>query len=127
MNIFEQASKTRIRFKTTVGVLVTEDLWCLDLETLDTIAKSLNKSLKEEGEESFIKTKSIVSEIYQLKFDIVKHIIDVKLAEAEASKVASIKKLRREEILKLLEEKQVDALRNKSTEELLKELEDLGD
>ena len=42
-NLFEKASKMKLRFSTTKGVLSTEDLWDLSLESLDRIAKNLKR------------------------------------------------------------------------------------
>jgi len=102
-----------------------EDLWDLSLPSLDIIAKTLNKEVKEEGEESFIKTRTNANKTLELKFEIVKHIIKVKMEEAEAKKTAEEKKAKKELIMNLIAEKQVEGLKNKSVEELLKEVEAL--
>lgn len=78
--IFEKASRIKLVIKASNGVLKVEDLWDLSLEALDAIAKSLNKQIKDGTEESYIKAKTETNTLLQLRFDIVKHIIDVKLA-----------------------------------------------
>lgn len=62
----------------------------------------------------------------ELKFNIVKHIIDVKLQEQEERIVAAEKKAKRQKILDLMAKKQDAELESKSYEELAKELEALS-
>ncbi len=123
--MFEVASKLKLRFKTSIGSLSTEDLWDLTLPSLDALAKSLNKEVKEESEESFIKSKSKANEILELKFEIVKHVIKVKLEEAEAKKTLAEKKARKAYITEILNKKKDEALSSKSIEELEAELSNL--
>lgn len=121
--LFEKATRARLRFKVANGQVGTEDLWELPLERLDTLAKALNKEVKESAEESFIKTRSRASETLQLKFDVVKHVIDVKLAEKEAAKDAA-ERLQRKALLKeIIAKKELSGLEEKSIEDLKKELE----
>lgn len=122
---FEKASRLKLRFKVSQGIIATEDLWDLSLESLDTLAKSLNKSLKEANEESFIKTRTNSNTTLQLQFDIVKHVIDVKLAERDAAKTASEKRQKKQKLMELIESKENEVLGNKSVDELRKELEAL--
>ena len=76
--MFEKASRMKLRYQTNRGVISVEDLWDLSLESLDAIAISLNKKLKESQTESFIKTKTKDTTELELKFNIVKHNIDIK-------------------------------------------------
>lgn len=101
-----------------------DELWDLSLEQLDPIAINLNKRLKESQTESFIKTRT--KDTTELKFNIVKHIIDVKLQEQEERIVAAEKKAKRQKILDLMAKKQDAELESKSYEELAKELEALS-
>lgn len=73
---------------------------------------------------SFIKTRT--KDATELKFNIVKHIIDVKLQEQEERIVAAEKKAKRQKILDLMAKKQDAELESKSYEELAKELEALS-
>lgn len=118
MDIFERASRAKLRFSTSKGQLSTEDLWDLSLTSLDTIAKATNKRLKEEAEESFIETKTKESSENQLQLDILKHVISSKLTAQEAAKkradtmgqIARIKAIIVEKQDKSLTEKSVDDL-----------------
>lgn len=122
----EKASRVKLRYSTNRGVLSVEDLWDLSLEQLDPIAINLNKRLKESQTESFIKTRTKDTTELELKFNIVKHIIDVKLQEQEDRLLESEKKAKRQKILDLMAKKQDAELEGKSLEELAKELEALN-
>lgn len=117
MDIFEKASRIGLIIESQRGNLTVTDLWHLPLSQLDIIARSVNRRIKDSQEESFI-SETKVDPVIQLTFDIVKHIIDVKLAENKASIAAKAKNA---EILKLKE-----LIANKANEELSKaSLEDL--
>lgn len=118
--MFEKASRMKLRFNTQRGVLSVEDLWDLPLIQLDNIAIALNKKLQESKTESFIKTRTKDTTELELKFNIAKHIIDVKLQEQEDRLLES------EKILDLMAKKQDAELEGKSLEELAKELEALN-
>lgn len=122
--MFEKATRKKLRFNTANGLLSVEDLWDLPLTHLDKLAVSINKQIKEVGEESFISNKR-VPENLTLSFDIVKHVIEVKLAEAEAKKIASERKAKREKLLSIIEQKQNEADLTKSIDDLRKELAEL--
>lgn len=123
--LFEQACREKMRFSSSKGQLSIEDLWDLKLEDLDRLAKVLNKGLKESEEESFIKTRTKANKSMEMAFEIVKHIIKVKLDEAEEKKVRAERTAKRAQIAELIEKKQMQSLEGKSIEELMKELEAL--
>lgn len=125
MNFFERASRDKLRFETSKGYLSTEDLWDLSLQSLDNMAKAVNKKLKEAGEESFISEKSEENTELTLKLDILRHVITTKLAYQEASRKASETKAKISQIEGLIANKQVKDLEGKSTEELAAMLEQL--
>ena len=52
MNIFEQASRLKLTFSTNKGQLSVEHLWDLSLDSLDTLAKGVNRELKASEEEA---------------------------------------------------------------------------
>lgn len=124
--MFEKASRMKLRFNTQRGVLSVEDLWDLPLIQLDNITIALNKKLQESKTESFIKTRTKDTTELELKFNIAKHIIDVKLQEQEDRLLESEKKAKRQKILNLMAKKQDAELEGKSLEELAKELEALN-
>lgn len=120
--MFEKVSRMKLRFNTQRGVLSVEDLWDLPLIQLDNIAIALNKKLQESKTESFIKTRTKDTTELELKFNIAKHIIDVKLQEQEDRLLESEKKAKRQKILDLMAKKQDAELEGKSLEELAKEI-----
>lgn len=127
MNNFEKATRLRLRFETSRGNLNVEDLWRLSLAELDKLAIALNKQLKESSEESFIKAKSKDNKLLELRFDIVKHIIETLLSEDEEKKKAADKRAKREQLLELIAKKKNQELEGKSLEELEAELTKLED
>lgn len=132
MNIFEQASKSKLRFNSVRGLLSTENLWDVPLKSntgfdLDTLAKSANATIKASGEESFVAdTVSAANIEATLQLDILKHIISVKLAAAAAAKTASDRRAERDKLLGLLEKKQDAALEELSPEAIKARLAELG-
>ena len=90
--MFEKASRSKLRFSTSRGLLSAEDLWDLPLQALNTIAKAINKLVKSIGEDSFIEEKSSEDTVLDLQFELVKYIIKVKLNEKSSRVDAAIKK-----------------------------------
>lgn len=121
-NIFEKALRKNLRFSTTKGSLTTEDLWDLKLETLDTLAKGLKKTVDESGETSYIKKTSSTNETAKLAFEIVLYIIEVKMKEAEVATQAAEKRAKKAKLLELIDSKENEALGNKTIEELKADL-----
>lgn len=104
MGNFEKSSRLKLRFAVGKGNVGDEDLWDLPLTSkkivsLDDLYKSLNAELKESGEESIIVASTKTNERLKLKFDIVTHIIKVKLAEKEKRENAVAVKAHNEKIL----------------------------
>ncbi len=121
--MFEKASKLKLRFDTPKGNFAVEDLWDLPLtksvSSLDNIAKALNKAVKENGEEESFVTKTIRSNTkLNLKFEIVKHIIKVKLEEIDKAQKADETKVRKEQIMALIRDKKEGLDKEKSLEDL---------
>lgn len=129
--MFEKASRKKLRFETLKGNLTAEDLWDLPLLTrgnglsLDNIAKGLNKQIKEADEDSFVVEKSTANTTLELKFDIVKYIIKVKLEEKEIRENLLAKKAQKEKILSIISKKEDESLENTSLEDLKKMAESL--
>ncbi len=125
--MFESASKMKLRFETVNGNVTTEDLWDLPLTSaknasLDTLAKDLNRAIKDSDEQSFVTQPSAISTTQTLKFEIVKHVIAHKLAAAETKAQRAENKVEKEKILRViaakeaavLEDQDLDALRQRA-------------
>lgn len=124
-NLFIKASRLALRFKSSVGMITTEDLWNLPLTQLDVIAKTLNKEIKLAEEESFIKTRTKANDVLETAFEVVKYIIAIKLEEAEAKKTAVARKEQKAKIMEIIARKQDESLGSKSLEELTAMMEQL--
>jgi len=132
MSIFEKASRSKLRFASAKGGigLAVDDLWDLPLQSsrgyvnLDDIARALNRQLKAaDGDVSFVDPERKSDEKVQLAFDVVRHVINVKLAENAAHKEAHDKAAKKQRILEAIARLDDKALMEKPREELLKELE----
>ena len=129
-NLFEKASRMKLRFVTPNGSLVVEDLWDLPLTStthranLDDLAKDFNAQLKN-SEESFVLKPAKKDRAAQISFEIVKHIIAVKLAENQAAKDALERKAKKARIMEIIASKEDDTLAESSIEELKAQLKDL--
>ena len=132
MNMFEQATRLKLRFAVGTRVnLTVENLWDLPLtnvkgEDLDHIAIELQEKLST-NEKSFViqQSKTKETQVNQLKFDIVKHIIDVRLEE---QKVANLERQRAQEIATLKElqkQAKIRDLQNLSSEEIEERIKSL--
>jgi len=121
--MFEKASRLKLRFETNKGSISVEELWEMPLKgksgfSLDDVAKSLNKRIQDTQQESFVDQKNEGNKILELMFEIVKHIIKVKLSEQRDRELEHLKKSKIQELDLLIEEKQKEGLREKSIEEL---------
>lgn len=121
--MFEQASRLKVRFESPKGLLAVEDLWDLPLTSvrganLNDIAKGLNRELKNADDEDFVNRAAKTDTVLKLKFDIVKHVIDVRLAENLAARTEAERVERKARVLEIIAEKQDAALKDKSIEEL---------
>lgn len=124
--MFEKASRLKLRFDTNRGGLCVEDLWDLPLTStiagkvnLDAIAVGLFKRLQNDGAPlSFVETETKTDEETKLKFDIVRHIIEVKKTDNKAALDAKTKADQKQKILGILADKQDESLRGKSLDEL---------
>lgn len=125
--MFEKAARRKLRFETAKGLLSVEDLWDLPLTgkgvNLDAIAVALYAQLKNDLGVSFVNKTVSANDDVQLKFDIVKHIIDVRVEEANKATVARENAAKKQRILEILNQRQDDALRSASEDELRKMLE----
>lgn len=122
--MFETATRNKIRFPSSRGELSVEQLWDLsplskDGFNLDTIAKGINKTLKEMTEESFVITgRTPAHAKLELQLELVKYIIGVKLAEEALAKMRAENRVEREKLLRILAEKQDGHLSELSEKEL---------
>lgn len=132
-DIFEAASRKRIRFQSPNGLLTVEDLWRLPLKgnpsqaNLDDITKQVFDHLESLGTtRSFVDdvetTTSVDAENSQIAFDILKRVIEVKKAEAaELTRKRDQKELE-QRLLQIKHNRANASLENLSDEDLDKML-----
>lgn len=118
MNIYKSALTNKLRFKTPQGVVTTEDLFSLNLEQLDVVAKSINRELKAEEEESFIQKKTSKASKLQLALDVVKDVIETKISNLEAAEKRAATIELKDKARQILANKQLAAMESLSEEEL---------
>ena len=129
--MFKQASRLKLRFVTPKGGLSVEDLWDLPLTgkpgtaNLDDIAKELYKKHRDGDELSFVTTIRKSDTVTKLQFDIVKHIIEVRLAENAQREQVAVNRAKKDRILAIMAEKEDDSLKGASMDELKRMLADL--
>lgn len=129
--MFEKASRLKVRVSSAKGMLTVEDLWDLPLTSttgktnLDDIARDLYKATKESEEISFVRKEAKSSSEDVLAFEIVKHIIDVKLAENEVAAKNRANAEKKQQLLGLIAQKENEQLAGTSLEELRKMVDSL--
>ena len=130
-NLFLQATREKFRFESNKGDLSVEQLWDLPLTSrtgfdLDTVAKAVNVNLKSSNEESFVNASNnpAVSRL-QAQLEVVKAIIEVKLAQAEATKKRAEKIAERQRLMEVLHSKKDQELQGLSVEEIERRLSQL--
>jgi hypothetical protein len=126
---FEKASRRKLRFDTPRGRLGVEDIWDLPLKggdvNLDDLAKAYHHELKNDGEVSFVDDPPEPNEELQLRFDVVKRVIDVRLVEKKAAETAEEKRQLKQEILAAIRAKQTEELKESSIDDLQARLAEL--
>lgn len=123
MNLFERASRKNLTVTTSKGTIGINDLWDLPLTSqkhlnLDDIARAYNERVNK-ASVSFVETSPAQgTEDDRLVFEIVKHVIAVKIADNKAQAEARVKAQQKQRILEIMAQKQDEALAGKSIEEL---------
>ncbi len=132
MNIFEQASRTKLRFPSLKGLLTVEDVWDLPLTSkngvsIDALGTATMRELKALGEESFLTTKpNLARSEHELRLAVLKYIADVRQAENNARLQAAERAMERQKLLDIIGRKKDEALESLSLEELQKRAAELG-
>lgn len=120
--MFEKATRLKLRFQTSRGWMTVEDLWDLPLTgklSLDEIAVALHRQLREtEASVSFVQPAETDNTELQLRFDVVKYILDVRLKERDAARTANERANKKQQLLEILSRKQNAELESKTSEEL---------
>lgn len=132
-DLFVFATRNKLRFASVRGDLTVEQLWDVPLRSRDDfnlnyVAKAASKAFKEISEESFVETKKTPEHTRrEMTLEVVKYVIDTKLAEEKAAEERAAKKQEKEKLLKILAEKQEGKLSELSEKELQKRIAALED
>lgn len=129
-NIFEQGTRLALTFGSPKGNLTIEDLWNLPLTAqpgranLDDIAKGLFTCIQAAAQQpvSFVKPETTAGTSAkkrdELAFAIVKHIIDVKVAERDVEAQTAERAAKKQQLLEVLARRENAELEGKSPEEI---------
>ena len=124
-NMFLQANRLKVRFEYK-GLITAEDLWDLSLDALNTIYKGLSASVKQ-SEDSLLNVRKTEDEVLNLKISIVKYVFEVKQQELNERKSRAEKLQKKTQLMAILEQKQNSELMGKSSDEIAKLIEELGE
>lgn len=122
--MYKEALQKKLRFKTNKGMISVEDLFDLSLQNLNTLAIMLDKKVNEAPKKSFIEDPPAEENDDELRFNIVKDVISIKLKARKDSADKAQKDAQRKRIAELIAKKQDEALEGKSIEELQAMLKD---
>jgi len=122
--MFKVAVKNKFRFNFK-GIINTEDLFDLSLESLDLIFKTLNSQLKQTKEESLLEVKTLQDQELETKIAIVKFIFQEKMEEEKSRLDAKLNKEKRQRLMAALANKQDKDLLNKTSEEIQQMIDEL--
>lgn len=116
-DIYKYAVEKKLRFPFK-GQISVEDLFDLNVESLDSIYKSLKSQEKEANEESLLTTKSSEDEALEVSIEIVKQIFAQKQREKEERIKAAENRAKKQRIAEIIDNKKDEALNNLSVEQL---------
>lgn len=124
VNIFEKASRNKLRFQYK-GSITTEDLWTLPLEELDKIYANLSDRQEKNNKRSFLRTRNTVDKLDELKLEILEYVMTTLLAEENNRKTAAEKRIKKQQLLAIIDQKKNEQLSGMSIAELTAMVEDL--
>lgn len=130
VNIFEAASRRGLRFASGRGEATVDQLWTMNLESLDALYQGYKKEQSASTESASLlpsatarKSKNSVD--LDLRIEILKHIVTVRLEEAEVTKAATERRQRIQQLKVILANKAEEALQGTSSEDLTKMIQEL--
>lgn len=132
-NLIFKALKNNYRYPTAKGLVTTEDLMDMPLKSapghdLNSVAQILHDEIQATSSKiDFVSKKKASNKLLEEKMEIVMMIIEDKIADQEAAKNAKALKERREQLLELKKNKELEAAGEMSLEDIEKELRTLGE
>ena len=125
-NLFEIASKKKFRFPYTKGNITTEDLWDLSKLELNKIYLKLQEQKDKENVKSLLDINNTTSSLDQ-KIEIVKHVFTEKVTAAKKAEDSLARSQKKKELQAILKDKEHEAYRNMSVEQLKAEISNIDD
>jgi hypothetical protein len=125
-NLFEMATRNKMRFPSTKGELSVEDLWDLSDKDLDVVYKNLKDQEVKSSEESLLDDANVDPRL-TAAIGIVKYIFTTKRNERLAEKERINKKLTQRKYIDALSKKQDEAIEKMSEAELRAMIDSLED
>ena len=119
VNVFERASREKLRYKAKAGLVTTEDLWELPLTQLDTMAVAINEQINTVNKGSFLKPKQAADETLSLTLQVLIYVMTVRQQEAADARAVAEKRAQKAKLMDILGTKQEEKLKGLSEEELL--------
>jgi hypothetical protein len=133
-NLFEQATRAKLRFSSPQGQLSVEDLWDLPLTgkgnqaNLDDLYKNQHALVKASTDQvSLVTPTKKVDDVDELKLEVVKHITLVLIAERDAKVSARKRAEQKRHLQSLLAQKELQAMEGQSMDELRAQIAALSD
>lgn len=125
-NLFEMATRNKMRFPSTKGELSVEDLWDLSDKDLDVVYKNLKDQEVKSSEESLLDDANVDPKL-TAAIGIVRYIFTTKRNEKFAEKERINKKLTQQKYIDALSKKQDEAIEKMSEAELRAMIDSLED
>lgn len=125
-NLFEMATRNKLRFPSAKGELSVEDLWDLSDKDLDVVYKNLKDQEVKSSEESLLDDANVDPKL-TAAIGIVKYIFITKRNERLAEKERINKKLTQRKYIDALSKKQDEAIEKMSEAELRAMIDSLED
>lgn len=125
-NLFEMATRSKMRFPSTKGELSVEDLWDLSDKDLDVVYKNLKDQEVKSSEESLLDDANVDPKL-TAAIGIVRYIFTTKRKEKLAEKERINKKLTQKKYIDALSKKQDEAIEKMSEAELRAMIDSLED
>lgn len=125
-NLFEMATRSKLRFPSTKGELSVEDLWDLSDKDLDVVYKNLKDQEVKSSEESLLDDANVDPKL-TAAIGIVRYIFTTKRKEKLAEKERINKKLKQKKYIDALSKKHDEAIEKMSEAELRAMIDSLED
>lgn len=126
-DLFFNAAKNKYRFPSERGNLTTEQLFDLDMKSLDKIYGTLCEQKDSKPKKSLLSPREVGDVELDEKISLVAQVYEYKDSVLDKRKKAAERSRDRQKLLDILAKKKEEALENLSEEELLKKLRELGE